>query len=63
MRITSNGILIMGYNLDPKDQYRENLTELRNIALRIKHNTSNIDILIDKLNNLLNEVENRNDDN
>ena len=37
----------------PKDQ----LTELRSLALRVKHNTGSIDTLIDKLDDLLKEVQ------
>jgi len=37
----------------PKDQ----LTELRSMALRVKHNTGSIDTLIDKLDDLLKEVQ------
>jgi hypothetical protein len=37
----------------PKDQ----LKELRSMALRVKHNTGSIDTLIDKLDDLLSEVK------
>ena len=41
----------------PKDQYEARLTELRSMALRVKHNTGSIDTLIDKLDDLLSEVK------
>ena len=37
----------------PKDQ----LTELRSMALRVKHNTGSINTLIDKLDDLLSKVK------
>ncbi len=39
-----------------KDQYKENLTELRSMALIVKHNTASVDPLIDRLDDLLSEV-------
>ena len=41
----------------PKDQYEARLTELRSMALRVKHNTGSINTLIDKLDDLLSEVK------
>lgn len=39
-----------------KDQYKENLTELRSMALIVKHNIASVDPLIDRLDDLLSEV-------
>lgn len=39
-----------------KDQYKENLTELRSMALIVKHNAASVDSLIDRLDDLLSEV-------
>lgn len=41
----------------PKADYEARLTELRSMALRVKHNTGSINTLIDKLDDLLSKVK------
>lgn len=41
----------------PRAEYEARLTELRSMTLRVKHNTGSIDTLIDKLDDLLSEVQ------